>query len=201
MRNPAMPSLKNEILRHIQFELGNDPTRPDKFSCFMGLAYAVRDRLIERWIKTQRALDDTLSKRVYFLSMEYLPGRFLRNYLTSIGMEDEARTTLTEMGFDLDELEEEEWDPGLGNGGLGRLASCYMDSMACMQLPGYGYGIRYDYGIFHQTIENGYQREQCDNWLRRGDPWEIPHSDRLVPLRFYGRSEVFTDGEGNLRRR
>jgi len=201
MRNPAMPSLKNEILRHIQFELGNDPTRPDKFSCFMGLAYAVRDRLIERWIKTQRALDDTLSKRVYFLSMEYLPGRFLRNYLTSIGMEDEARTTLTEMGFDLDELEEEEWDTGLGNGGLGRLASCYMDSMACMQLPGYGYGIRYDYGIFHQTIENGYQREQCDNWLRRGDPWEIPHRDRLVPVRFYGRSEVFTDGEGNLRRR
>ena len=201
MPNAASESLKEDIFRHIQFTLGNDPSRPDRFSCYMGLAYAVRDRLIARWIKTQRSLDDTLSKRVYFLSMEFLPGRFLKNYLTSIEMEDEARTTVTDMGFDLDELEEEEWDPGLGNGGLGRLASCYMDSMACMRLPGYGYGIRYNYGIFHQILENGYQREECDNWLRRGDPWEIQHRDQLIPIRFYGRSESFTNGDGQLRRR
>lgn len=196
-----MDSLKNDILRHIQFTLGNDPYKPDSFSCFMGLAYAVRDRLIERWIKTQRSLYDTLAKRVYFLSMEFLPGRFLKNYLTSLEMTEEARRTLEGMGFDLDELEREEWDAGLGNGGLGRLASCYMDSIACMKLPGYGYGIRYDYGIFHQLLENGYQKEECDNWLRRGDPWELQRRERLQPIRFYGRSEYYADGEGRLRRR
>jgi starch phosphorylase len=115
--------LKNDILRHIRFSMGNDPYRPDKYSCFMGLAYSVRDRLIDRWIETQRSLYDTYAKRVYFLSMEFLPGRFLKNYLISLEMENIARETLHEMGFDLDELEEEEWDAGLGNGGLGRLAS------------------------------------------------------------------------------
>jgi len=159
----------------------------------------VRDRLIERWIKTQRALHDTLAKRVYFLSLEFLPGRFLKNYLISLQMEDEARRTLAEMGFDLDELEEEEWDAGLGNGGLGRLASCYMDSMACRDLPGYGYGIRYDYGIFHQVLDNGYQREQSDNWRRRGNPWEIQRRNYLVPVRFWGRSESSRDDEGRTR--
>ena len=195
----ATSSLKDAILRHIQFTLGNDPHKPDKYSCFMGLAYAVRDRLIERWLKSQRSLYDTLAKRVYFLSMEFLPGRFLKNYLTSLEMADEACGTLEEMGFDLDELEEEEWDAGLGNGGLGRLASCYMDSIACMKLPGYGYGIRYDYGIFHQLLENGYQREECDNWLRRGNPWEIQRRDNVQPVRFYGRSASYFDENGALR--
>jgi glycogen phosphorylase len=194
-------SLKNSILHHICFTLGNDPEIPSKYSAFMGLAHSVRDRLIAHWIKTQRALYDTLAKRVYFLSLEFLPGRFLKNYLISLGMEDEARQTMAEMGFDLDELEEEEWDAGLGNGGLGRLASCYMDSMACRNLPGYGYGIRYDFGIFHQILDNGYQREQADNWLRRGNPWEMQRRDHLMPVRFYGRIESFRDEEGRLRQR
>ena len=193
---PAGDTLVNDIRRHISFTLGNDPDKPSKYACYMGLAYSVRDRLIERWIKTQRALHDTLAKRVYFLSLEFLPGRFLKNYLISLQMEDEARRTLEEMGFDLDELEEEEWDAGLGNGGLGRLASCYMDSMACRDLPGYGYGIRYDYGIFHQVLDNGYQREQSDNWRRRGNPWEIQRRNYLVPVRFWGRSESYRDDEG-----
>jgi len=188
---PAGNTLVNDIRRHISFTLGNDPDKPSKYACYMGLAYSVRDRLIEHWIKTQRALHDTLAKRVYFLSLEFLPGRFLKNYLISLQMEDEARRTLEEMGFDLDELEEEEWDAGLGNGGLGRLASCYMDSMACRDLPGYGYGIRYDYGIFHQILDNGYQREQSDNWRRRGNPWEIQRRNYLVPVRYWGRSEKY----------
>ncbi len=191
--------LKTDIFRHIQCSLGDDPYKPDKYLCFMGLAYSVRDRLIERWIKTQRSLYDTLAKRVYFLSMEFLPGRFLMNYLISLGMVEEAAATVQEIGFDLAELEEEEWDAGLGNGGLGRLASCYMDSMACLNLPGYGYGIRYDYGIFHQVLENGYQREQCDNWLRRGNPWEIQRRQHLLPVRFYGRSEHYVDRDGRFR--
>ena len=203
VRNLEAPSggdsLKADILRHIRFTLGSDPARPDQYSCFMGLAHAVRDRLIEHWIRTERALDDSLAKRVYYLSMEFLPGRFLKNYLTSLCMEPEARRTLQDMGFDLDEVEEEEWDAGLGNGGLGRLASCFMDSMACRKLPGYGYGIRYDYGIFHQVLENGYQRERCDNWLRHGNPWEIQRRQRLLPIRFYGRSESYADGGGRLR--
>ena len=194
-------TLANEIRRHISFTLGNDPDNPNRFISYMGLACSVRDRLIERWIKTQRALQDTLAKRVYFLSLEFLPGRFLKNYLISLQMEDEARRTLADMGFDLDELEEEEWDAGLGNGGLGRLASCYMDSMACRNLPGYGYGIRYDYGIFHQVLDNGYQREQSDNWRRRGNPWEIQRRGSLVPVRFGGRSESYRDDKGRHCRR
>jgi starch phosphorylase len=196
---PASNTLVNDIRRHISFTLGNDPDKPSKYACYMGLAYSVRDRLIERWIKTQRALYDTLAKRVYFLSLEFLPGRFLKNYLISLQMEDEARRTLEEMGFDLDELEEEEWDAGLGNGGLGRLASCYMDSMACRDLPGYGYGILYDYGIFHQILDNGYQREQSDNWRRRGNPWEIQRRNYLVPVRYWGRSEAYRDDDGRTR--
>ncbi len=194
-------SLRKDILRHICFTLGNDPERPNKYTTYMGLALSVRDRLIERWIKTQRALYDTLAKRVYFLSLEFLPGRFLKNYLISLRMEDEARATLSEMGFDLDELEEEEWDAGLGNGGLGRLASCYMDSIACLDLPGYGYGIRYDFGIFHQILENGYQREQADNWRRRGNPWEIQRRNNLETIQFYGRTETYRDDKGRLRHR
>ncbi|NNJ99682.1 MAG: glycogen/starch/alpha-glucan phosphorylase [Desulfatitalea sp.] len=194
-------SLKSAILHHICYTLGNDPDKPDKYSMFMGLAHSVRDRLIEHWIKSQRALYDTLAKRVYFLSLEFLPGRFLKNYLISLRMEDEARQTLKEMGFDLDELEEQEWDAGLGNGGLGRLASCYMDSIACLDLPGYGYGISYDFGIFHQMIENGYQREQADNWRRRGTPWEILRRNHLQPVRFFGRTETYRDEEGRQRYR
>lgn len=194
-------SLKSDIRRHILFTLGNDPDKSDPYSVYMGLAYCVRDRLLERWVRTQRSLYDTLAKRVYFLSLEFLPGRFLKNYLISLNMEKEARRTLQEMGIDLDELEEEEWDAGLGNGGLGRLASCYMDSMACLNLPGYGYGILYDYGIFHQILENGSQREHCDNWRRRGNPWEIKRAQHLEPIRFYGRSEPYRDSTGRLRYR
>lgn len=194
-------SLKNDIRRHILFTLGNDPDKSDLYSIYMGLAYSVRDRLLERWVKTQRSLYDTLAKRVYFLSLEFLPGRFLKNYLISLNMEEDARRTLHEMGYDLDDLEEEEWDAGLGNGGLGRLASCYMDSLACLNLPGYGYGILYDYGIFHQVLENGGQREHCDNWRRRGNPWEIKRAQHLEPIRFYGRSEPYRDSAGRLRYR
>jgi len=190
----ALPNrLKQDISHHILSTMGDDPSHQSPYSCFTGLAFSVRERLIDQWIKTQQACHDSLCKRVYFLSLEFLPGRFLRNYLISLGMEAEADATLAAMGFNLEDIEEEEWDAGLGNGGLGRLASCYMDSMAKLRLPGYGYGIRYDYGIFHQVIENGYQREQSDNWMRRGSPWEIKHREQLYKVRFYGRSETYTD--------
>jgi len=197
----AKDRLRQDIFHNIRFNLGLDPEEMNRYACFMGLAYSVKDRLITQWIDTQKACRDTLSKRIFYLSMEFLPGRFLKNYLISLGLEDTARSVLFDLGFDLDTLEEEEWDSGLGNGGLGRLASCYMDSMARLRLPGYGYGIRYDFGIFYQVIKDGYQQEKSDNWMRRGNPWEIIRFENIHRIRFYGRSEPYTDIHGNKRYR
>ncbi len=191
--------LKKDIYHNIRFNLGLDPAKMNRCVCFMGLAYSVKDRLIKQWLKTQQSCKDTLSKRVFYLSLEFLPGRFLKNYLISLGMEDLTRDVLDDFGFDLDDLEEEEWDAGLGNGGLGRLASCYMDSIARLRLPGYGYGIRYDFGIFHQVIKDGYQQESSDNWMRRSNPWEIVRFEKIYKVRFYGRPEPYTDIHGKSR--
>jgi len=193
--------LKLDIYQNIKSNLGLDPEEMNHYSCYMGLAYSVKDRLIDKWIQTQKTCKDTLSKRVFYLSLEFLPGRFLKNYLISLGIEDLAEDVLKEFGFDLDSLEEEEWDPGLGNGGLGRLASCYMDSIARLRLPGYGYGIRYDFGLFYQILKNGYQQERSDNWMRKGNPWEIVRFESIYKIKFYGRSEPYTDIHGKKRYR
>ncbi len=197
----AQNRIRIDIQKHIQFTQGNDPDLADRRQIFLGLCSAVRDRLVERWLRTQRACYELLAKRVYYLSLEFLPGRFLRNYLTSLQMEEEAQEALHSLGYDLEDIEEEEWDAGLGNGGLGRLASCFLDSMATLQLPAYGYGIRYDYGIFFQHIVNGYQQEQSDNWMREGTPWEIQRPEVLYPVHYYGRSESYRDAQGRARRR
>ncbi len=193
--------LQQDICHHIRFNLGLDPEQMNRYTCYMGLAYSVKERLISQWIKTQKSCRDILSKRVFYLSLEFLPGRFLKNYLISLGMEALAREVLMNLGFDLDAIEEEEWDAGLGNGGLGRLASCYMDSIARLRLPGYGYGIRYDFGIFYQVLKEGFQQEKSDNWMRRGNPWEIIRFENIHRIKFYGRSEPYTDIHGNLRYR
>ncbi len=132
---------------------------------------------------------------------EFLPGRFLMNYITNMGMEQGCREVLEKLGLALEDIEEVEWDAGLGNGGLGRLASCYMDSIASLRIPGYGYGILYDYGIFYQNIVNGYQEESCDNWRRQGNPWEIIRRELLYEVNFYGRSEAYLDAQGRQRYR
>ncbi|MCK5097554.1 MAG: glycogen/starch/alpha-glucan family phosphorylase, partial [Desulfobacteraceae bacterium] len=191
--------LKEEIKFHVQSNLAQDPGTMNNYSCFVGLAYSVRDRLIKQWIETQQSCTDCFAKRMFYLSCEFLPGRFLMNYLTSLGIEELAREVVEELGFDLEEIEEEEWDAGLGNGGLGRLASCYMDSVATLGIPGYGYGIHYDYGIFHQTIVDGYQQEKSDNWMRRGNPWDILRSEEKYMIQFYGRTEPYTDIHGRER--
>ncbi len=194
-------SLGDDIRRHILSNLGNDLYPPDPFRAFSGLAYAIRDRLIRLWLATQASYYDSMSKRVYYLSMEFLPGRFLMNYITNLGMEEGCRRAASDLGYALEDLAEEERDAGLGNGGLGRLASCYMDSVATLRIPGYGYGILYDYGLFHQTIVGGWQEEQADNWRRHGSPWVIDRVEHLYPVRFYGRSEPYRDDRGNLRYR
>ena len=128
--------------------MGNDFYPPRKETYYKGLAYTVRDRLVKQWLNSQRSYYDRSAKRVYYLSLEFLPGRFLMNYVTNMQLNKACEKTLEETGFTLEDIEEQEWDAGLGNGGLGRLASCYMDSMATLNIPGYGYGIMYDYGIF-----------------------------------------------------
>lgn len=189
-------NLHEEIKQHIMTTMGNDFYPPRKDTYYKGLAYSVRDRLVKKWLNAQRSLYDRSAKRIYYLSLEFLPGRFLMNYVTNMQLNKECEKTLEEAGFTLEEIEEQEWDAGLGNGGLGRLASCYMDSMATLNIPGYGYGIMYDYGIFYQTIVNGYQVEQCDNWVRWGNPWDFKRRGFLSKVQFYGRSEPYKNSAG-----
>ncbi|HHQ42745.1 MAG TPA: glycogen/starch/alpha-glucan phosphorylase [Chromatiales bacterium] len=163
------------------------------------VAYAVRDRLIERALETERAYAASGAKRVYYLSMEYLLGRSLGNALLNLDFEEETRRALAAYGRELAALEALEEDAALGNGGLGRLAACILDSMATLRLPGYGYGIRYEYGLFRQRIENGEQVEYPESWLRYGNPWEFPRPECLHPVRFGGRVESWRDEAGRLR--
>jgi len=191
-RKHSADNLRHNIERHVITILGNDFTFPRKDTFFSGLAYCVRDRMVNQWLKALRSYYDNKSKSVYYLSLEFLPGRFLMNYITNLQMRDDCENAMEGLDFSLEDLEEEEYDAGLGNGGLGRLASCFMDSMATLKIPGYGYGIRYDYGIFYQTIVDGYQVEQSDNWVRYGCPWEFSRRGYLYKVMFYGRSEPFT---------
>jgi len=193
--------LRCELERHIVSMLGNDFQPPRRDTYFQGLAYCVRTRLIEHWLRAQRTNYERHAKRVYYLSLEFLPGPFMKNYILALGLGDKVAAALSGSDFSLDELAEEERDPGLGNGGLGRLASCFMDSMACLGIPGYGYGIRYDYGIFTQKIVDGWQVEACDNWMVNGNPWEIARRGFPYTVRFSGRSETYSDADGRIRYR
>ncbi len=188
-------SLARGFAEHLKYTLSNDHYTATEQDKYQALALTVRDRLIDRWLKTQQTHHDQNVKRVYYLSMEFLMGRALGNNIINLQIEEELEKALGEMGISLEELREEENDAGLGNGGLGRLAACFLDSMATLDLPAFGYGLRYDYGIFRQEIENGYQVEQPDEWLRDGDPWEIIHSDIAVDVNFGGRVHDGYDGK------
>ena len=192
-------SMKKGILNHLRFTLAKCRYSATSRDCYLALAYTVRDQLIGQWIRTQESYYQHDPKRVYYLSLEFLIGRALGNSLINLGMLKTATQALQELNLNLPELRELEWDAGLGNGGLGRLAACFLDSMASLNIPAYGYGIRYEYGIFFQHIQNGHQVETPDNWLRYGNPWEIARPEYLYPVRFYGRVEQFRDGEGKLR--
>jgi glycogen phosphorylase len=192
-------SLKKSFIHHMEYSLAKDEfsaTKHDRFKC---LALLARDRLVERWIETQQAYYRDDAKRIYYLSLEFLMGRALGNCLINEGLYDEAGQALRELGYNMEELREVEWDAGLGNGGLGRLAACFMDSMATLDLPAYGYGIRYEYGIFFQQIVQGYQAETPDNWLRYGNPWEFERPEYLYPVKFYGRVNQYYDEKGRFR--
>jgi glycogen phosphorylase len=192
-------SLMFSFVNHVEYSLEKDEYSATRHDLFKGLALAVRDRLVERWIETQQTYYRKPSKRVYYLSLEFLMGRTLGNAILNLGLGESVQKALHELGLRLEELEETEFDAGLGNGGLGRLAACFMDSMATLGLPAYGYGIRYEYGIFFQRIRDGYQVEKPDNWLRYGNPWEVDRPEHLYPVRFYGRVERSIDAMGRLR--
>ena len=192
-------SLKRSFARHLESTLVKDAYSATQLDIYKSLAYTVRDRLVKRWIATQKAYYDQDAKRVYYLSMEYLLGRVLGNNMINLNMLDECHRAMREFGLELEKLCEMEWDAGLGNGGLGRLAACFLDSMATGEYPAYGYGIRYEYGIFYQKIVNGYQVETPDNWLRYETPWEIARPEYLYPVKFGGRVHQYRDEHNILK--
>ncbi|MRR09114.1 glycogen phosphorylase, partial [bacterium] len=192
-------ALKRSFTDNLTFTIAKDRYSATPRDYFNALALSVRDRLVARWMKTQQTYYKSEAKRVYYLSMEFLIGRLLRNNLLNLQLEEACQDAMDDLGLDLEELEGQEWDAGLGNGGLGRLAACYLSSMATKGLPAYGYGIRYDYGIFFQRIVNGQQVETPDNWLRYGNPWELPRPEFLYTVKFYGRVAESAGPDGRPR--
>jgi len=193
-RTGMSPStLKRAVLDHLKFTRSRELRSATLLDVFFALSYAVRDRLVARWMKTQRTYHAVDPKRVYYLSAEFLLGRFLENNLLNLGVLELAREGLRQYDISLSDVLDQETDPGLGNGGLGRLAACFLDSMATLELPGYGYGIRYEFGIFRQDLVDGWQVEQPDTWLLYGCPWEIARPEYTVQVAFGGHVEQRND--------
>jgi starch phosphorylase len=194
-----VPSIIDDFAHRMMYSIAKDQYTASEFDVYQALAFAVRDRLMERWFKTQNTYYHQDAKRVYYLSLEFLMGRALRNNVLNLGAEDVYTQAMEKIGFRLEDIGEQEWDAGLGNGGLGRLAACILDAAATLELPFYGYGIRYEYGIFMQKILDGQQVEYPDGWLRYGNPWEIPRADAIFPVRFYGHTQGHLDDQGRYR--
>lgn len=192
-------SLQKSFVNHLEYSLAKDEYSATKRDFFKSLALSVRDRLIERWIETQQTYYREGAKRIYYLSMEFLLGRLLGDAISNLGLSRNINEAITDLGYEPEELMNLESDAALGNGGLGRLAACFLDSMATLELPAYGYGIRYDYGIFYQRILNGYQKEYPDNWLRYGNPWEIERPEYIYHIKYYGRVNEYKDKSGRVR--
>ncbi len=198
LRENDVESLKRSFIDHLEYSLAKDEYSATVRDKYRALALAVRDRLIERWIETQQTYYNQDAKRVYYLSLEFLIGRTLGNAVVNLDLQGVLGEAMKEMGYSLEDLTEEEWDAGLGNGGLGRLAACFLDSMATLELPAYGYGIRYEFGIFFQAIRDGFQVETPDSWLRYGNIWEFPRPEYLYPVKFYGKVNQYFDDKGNF---
>lgn len=189
-------SIERSFARHLEYTVGKYKTNFTQADVYQALAYTVRDLLLDRFNATQEHYKAVKTKRVYYLSMEFLLGRLLKNNLSNLGNWDITHDALKELGINLDDVEEYEPDAGLGNGGLGRLAACFLDSIATLNLPGTGAGLRYEFGIFHQHIVDGYQKEAPDAWLTRGNPWEIMRPDVTYPIHFYGHTEQYMTAMG-----
>jgi starch phosphorylase len=192
-------SIRRSLYNRLIYTIGKDPITATDRDWFYAAAAVVRERMIERWMETMRSYYVEDRKRIYYLSMEFLMGRSMTNAMLNMCAEKEFRdalTALAEMGLRPEKIADMEPDAALGNGGLGRLAACFLDSMATTGVAGYGYGIRYEYGMFHQGIEEGQQVEHPDNWLRYGNPWEFPRPEVLYQVKFHGRVVEFADEHG-----
>merc|ERR1712142_1303705 len=187
--------LKTNFNRHLHFTLVKDRNVATKRDYYFALANTVRDHLVGRWIRTQQHYYEKDPKRVYYISLEFYMGRTLQNTMVNLGLENACDEATYQLGLDMEELQDMEEDAGLGNGGLGRLAACFLDSMASLGLAAYGYGIRYEFGIFNQKIQNGEQVEEPDDWLRFGNPWEKARPEYMIPVNFYGRVEDTPTGK------
>ncbi|XP_059350414.1 glycogen phosphorylase-like isoform X5 [Daphnia carinata] len=187
-------NVKKSFNRHLHYTLVKDRNVATVRDYFFALAHTVKDHLVSRWIRTQQYYYEKDPKRVYYLSLEFYMGRTLTNTTVNLGIQSACDEAMYQLGLDIEELEEMEEDAGLGNGGLGRLAACFLDSMATLGLAAYGYGIRYEYGIFAQRIRNGEQLEEPDDWLRFGNPWERSRPEYSIPVHFGGRVVTSDDG-------
>ena len=191
--------IKQAVVDSLRCGMGRVEGVATKHDFYYALALTIRDRVFERTCETMQTYGGANARRVAYLSAEYLPGPHLANNLLNLGITDATREALHSLGHDLDSIVAEEEEPGLGNGGLGRLASCYMDSMASVEVPAIGYGIRYEFGIFDQVIRDGWQYEITDKWLRNGNPWEIARPEFAYGVKFGGRTEGYTDERGRFR--
>jgi starch phosphorylase len=193
----SLEALRRGFLDHLFYIQGIDQAEATYYDYYVALAYTVRDRLLQRFLKTVATYKKEQVKLVSYLSAEFLMGRHLGNNLVNLGIYDEVRQVVEGFGLDFETLLNQEPDPGLGNGGLGRLAACFLDSLASLEIPAIGYGIRYEFGIFHQIIQDGWQVEVPDNWLRFGNPWELPRPDETVEVKLGGHTEIFHDEKGH----
>ena len=189
-------ALRRAFLENLYYVQGKFPALATQHDYYMALAYTVRDRLLQRWISTAAAYTRHGSRTVAYFSAEFLLGPHLANNLINLGIEEPVRQAVRQLGLSFEELVAQEEEPGLGNGGLGRLAACYLDSMATMEIPSIGYGIRYEFGIFSQRLVDGWQVEQTDKWLRRGNPWELPRPEWAVEVKLGGHTERYVDLHG-----
>ncbi|MGD7034202.1 glycogen/starch/alpha-glucan phosphorylase [Alkalicoccus sp. WONF2802] len=191
--------LITDFKRYYAYRLGRDENCRSPYYAYEALSLVISDRLIERWKNTYNAYRDADCRKAYYLSMEFLMGRTLSNAMLNLGVTDEATRAMYDLGLEIEELADSEPDAGLGNGGLGRLAACFIDSCATLQLPVIGYGLRYEYGMFSQGIQNGEQIERPDHWLRNGNVWEIERPEYTHRIKFGGRTETHIDENGNKR--
>ncbi len=194
-------SLQDNIIHHLMSFQGRDPERSGASDIYKALAYTLRDVMVEKWIKTQKTFYAKEKKRVYYLSLEFLIGRSLGNSITNLGLYDHVREAVEGLGYSMEEIREQEEDAALGNGGLGRLAACFMDSIATLKIPAYGYGIMYEYGLFYQQLINGYQVESPDNWMKFGTPWSFERRLPMFKVQFYGKVTTYQDKKGCYRSR
>ena len=185
--------IAQDFAEQLKYTFDSDVYHRDNQARYQAISLAIRDRIIHQWDVTRKTQKEKKGKRVYYLSLEFLMGRAMTNNVINLGLENQVKDALKSLGYEWEELRDQEPDAGLGNGGLGRLAACFLDSLATLEIPAYGYGIRYNYGIFNQQIKNGWQVEQPDNWLKDGNPWEIMRRDLVFPVYFGGEVKSYRE--------